>query len=327
MTNYDHDTDPSTPGAKRPAAPKTGGADPVVEPDGRSEAGNEAGTRAVSSRPPPPGQGQRRNSPRGRPTTDPGIAPPPPPLPVIDQPTDLVVSSFRAEHGSPSSKETESAQDAFDSVEVLLEGIAREQPERPRAPGTIENRPASARLDDTPPTGRPQATLPYDEPKVIIDRGALGDPIRRGPAVRSSPRVEPKVWNVSTGPSSRPLGPRIIVAILAALGVVLLIFVALKRTSPAHVVEVAAGPAPAQPVASAPPIPTEAPSAAAPEHPAAAASENPEAGPVPTALASSTVVGTRKAAAPGRPGVKPKTRSPAASRPPGADLGEFKGSL
>ena len=51
MTNYDHDTDPSTPGAKRPADQKASGADSIAAADIGSAARNEAGTRAVSSRP------------------------------------------------------------------------------------------------------------------------------------------------------------------------------------------------------------------------------------------------------------------------------------
>ncbi len=322
MTNYDHDTDPSTPGAKRPADQKASGADSIAAADIGSAARNEAGTRAVSSRPPPPGPGQRRDSPRGRPTTDPGIAPPPPPLPVIDPPTDLVVPSFRAEYGSRSTDET--APNTFDSVDVLLEGIAREQPERARTSGAIETPSAPARWGDP---GGPHGTPPYGEPKVIIDRRALEQPTGRGPVARSSPRIDPKVWNVSTAPSGRPLAPRVLIAVLAALGVVLLIFVALKRTSPGPVLEVAAGPASARPIASVPVVPAESPSAGVPEHPAPVASESPEAPPAPSALASATIAGARKAAAPAKPGVKPKTRSAPAARPPGADLGEFKGSL
>ena len=308
MTTYDHDTDPSTPGAKRPAdqTPATGAA-PGGDPATRSE---EAVPRFTSSRP-PPGPGQHRNSSRGRPTTDPGVAPPPPLLPVPMEPMGIVVPSAPVDD----TNEKGPPPDADDSVDVLLDGMAREQPEQPRASPRRESVPVGSMA--TEPALRTHSTLPYHEPKVIIDRHALGQSVPRGPAAGSAPRVDPSAWKASTDSGGQSLAPRVAVAILAGLMVVALIFVGLQRLS-RHPSAAASAPeevrASTSTVAPAEP----APSTAVPDVVDAGSSE-------PGASASGP--SARKPVPAPKASAKQRPRPPVASKPPAVDLGEFKGAL
>ena len=132
MTNPNQDTDPSTPGAKRHSDPRT----PVTG----------AVTGAVGD---PSAQGGRV-----RPTsTDPGVAPPGPMLPVPDEPMGIVV---------PSS----AAQRLNDSVDVLLEGISREFPDRPYPASQSDGR-STATYHAGHPVRAGVGTPPSDEPKVL----------------------------------------------------------------------------------------------------------------------------------------------------------------
>lgn len=342
MTNPNHDTDPSTPGAKRQSDPRT--------------------PRAAPAELAPPAA-------RTRPTTDPGVAPPVPLLPVPREPMGIVVPPVVARQ-------------LDDSIDVLLEGISRELPARPHP--TVPTPPAAptAQSDGAPiasyhgghsvPAARAAAA---DEPKVVIDRasqaGSTGRVARYAGPVNDS---DAKAWTETTAVTAHPLVSRVLIALVAGIAVVVVIFVALERTSNERTLMMTGAPAPASPatpamtshapVVGAPPSaavvqapavpiakgtaggdPGPAPIAsAAPAAPAANAvvSAPGEAGntgaPPPTATAADNLPTASSASAvnaatqkPGaaaartsRPRAKPAAPT---AKPAGVDLGEFKGAL
>src|ERR1700690_311062 len=326
MTTHDHDTDPSTPGAKRPtdapAAAEASGA--VVE--GTSSGRDPVTARATGPSPPPPGRVPTRKSSRGRPTTDPGVAPPPQPLPVPQGPMGIIVPSVASDGTPPAPEESLLVLEDDDSVDVLLEGIAREQPEWPRtAPQPpVDGQPtaAHAALHVNPP---PPAVRNH-EPKVVIDPASLGQTIRVERSVVAN--VDPREWTETTAATAQSLVPRVVIAVIAGLVVVMVIFVALRRTSRERAAEVIETTAPVQPTAAAAAPSVAAPLATATESPASAPPVGSEvASGAPGPSAGSANAGSRKASPPGKATTRPRQRSLAAPKPSGADLGEFKGSL
>jgi hypothetical protein len=317
MTTHDHDTDPSTPGAKRPTRSQGD-----IDASGALVDGSVPGRQSeVSAR--PPGPGPRPSSPRGRPTTDPGVAPPPEPLPVPEQPMGIVVPSLAGD-GTPEGADLRVDYD--ESVDVLLEGIAREQPEWPRtahAPG-----PTTVSHGTEAVIPRPQASR-RDEPKVVIAQPPLGETLQVGRAGVSVPRVDPKAWTESTAVASPSLAPRIGIAMVAGLVVVIAIFIALQRTSRDRGLEATGTGSPVQLATTAG---AAMPAAAVPEAVATGAGgpmAAEAAAPVSTASATAASSGSRKGAPPAaRPMNKTKPRPSApAPKPSGTDLGEFKGAF
>ena len=339
MTTHDHDTDPSTPGAKRlpdaPPAAVVPGAAVEGTPSGRDPALG----RTTRASPPPPGPGPLRKSTRRRPTTDPGVAPPPPPLPVPSAPMGIVVPSAAFDgDGSAAAEEAIRPLDALDaldaeadddSVDVLLEGIAREQPERPKATHDSSRQGQRIAAQPAAPLTRPAQNVSSGEPKVVIDHAALG-PTLRGD--RGMVSLDTRPSTETTEPTGASLVPRVVVAVLAGLLVVTVIFVALKRTSRAPAPEGAGTTASVQPspVAAAPRAvlanAAESAAAAPPVAPVApVASDGPSSPPSPSAIAANA--SPRKGAPAGKAAVKAKSRPPTAPKATGTDLGEFKGAL
>jgi hypothetical protein len=233
------------------------------------------------------------------------------------------------------------ASKANDSVDLLLEGISREQPQRPRTTSQTEGQSTAAYHVEH--AIRAAQALPADEPKVVIAQPALGGTQR----IARPQGGDAKAWTETTASSSQSLAPRVAIAIVAGLAVVMVIFVALQRTSPeqpaastgapATVLTAARAPTPSAapsvestagaslvaretvPLVMLPPVPPETtvtsalpPTAALPAPPGAAAPQG-------SAL--------RRPAPAARP-IRPKPRLPSStSKPSGRDLGEFKGSF
>jgi hypothetical protein len=311
MTTQDHDTDPSTPGAKRLPDPRPAlGGSPE---DGGHSAAGMASLESDDGSPTDPDVA------RSRPTTDPGIAPPPEPRPIPRKPMGIVVPPVvRREN---------------DSVDILLDGISREQPEPSKTTPQTDGQSAAAyHAEHAVPAAQPP---PEDEPKVVIYRPPLAQTIRVAQSKAASD-ADPKAWTETTAVGAQPLAGRVIVAVLAGSVVVMVIFVALQRISSEHLAEspraavgvgAATSAAPAtvavESVAPAPaPAPKESAGVAA-STPAAALAESPQS------AASSAAANNlaRKAAPVWRP---PKARpkpSVSTTKPASADLGEFKTSF
>jgi hypothetical protein len=207
MTNPNQDTDPSTPGAKRQSEPRTLGARPV-EP-------------------------ARGSGIRSRPGTDPGIAPPGPMLPVPEHPMGIVVPPA-------------SARALNDSVDVLLEGISRELPERPRATSHSDGH-SAARYHVEHAVRASDRSPARDEPKVVIERTPAGHTARVARYAGPVEEGEAREWTETTAITTHSVASRIIVALAAGVIVVVAIFVALQRTSNDRVPLLRGAPAPASP--------------------------------------------------------------------------------
>jgi hypothetical protein len=322
MPTHEHETDPSTPGAKRPDDRQSAAERPAIV-HGPAPRPTDKATRVPSPPPPPPGRGQHRNSLRGRPTTDPGVAPPPAPLPVPREPMGIIVPSVVAGSTWSELRESGPGEDADDSIDVLLEGIARDQPDSPRGASPTDAPSRAARATDLA-----SRRLGNDEPKVVIARAALGQTGR--PERPVGPNADSAASTESIDIGSQPLAPRIVIAVVAGLVVVTAIFVALQRTSREGVVGDGAGTMAPVPAMSASPSPGAAAPPVAPSEIRAAvvapeASEGPLAVAMPTAPAASSA--PRRGAPAGKPTNKSRPRASGAPKPSGADLGEFKGSF
>jgi hypothetical protein len=320
MTPKDHDTDPSTPSSKRLSDPRTAAAavsleDTPGETDEPSSGEQLLELDGIPPAPPqPPGRPQRLGLVRSRPTTDPGIAPPPEPLPPLRQPLGIVVPPV--------------ARPSSESVDVLLDAM------NPAGPGEV---PTTSQSDG-------QATAMYhsehsvraarrslgDEPKVVIERPLLAQTARIQRSPLALPEGDARAWADTTSVRMKPLAGRVAIAVLAGVVVVMVIFGALRRMSVERAAEPTVAPTATgvaktafSPAASASettalaPMPPETPMATA----TAIADSHASLAPAP--VASST---TRKAPAAWKPKQKPKPSVPGA-KPAADDLGEFKSSL
>jgi hypothetical protein len=117
-----------------------------------------------------------------------------------------------------------------DSVELLLDGITGPQPERTKTMPQTDGQASAAyhaRHDV-----RPARTSPDDEPKVVIERAPQAPTVRidrsrisKLEAAASRGALE------STAELPPPLGPRVVVAIVSGLLVVLGLFLTLRMTN------------------------------------------------------------------------------------------------
>jgi hypothetical protein len=304
MTNPDHDTDPSTPGAKRLSDPRT---------------------RVAGASSPPPQDGSSPGPIRaGQPTTDPGVAPPPEPLPVPLRPIGIVVPAVSAR--------------ANDSVDVLLDGIARDQRERPRT--TSQSGGAPAAVYHVEHAVRAARALREEEPKVVVDRPQLSQTIRTERPSHYPEMIDLKGWNDATVTSTRPLAWRVFVAVVAGLGVVGAIFFALERNAKQRLIEDQQVPSaarlalpvePGRPTLSAAAAPASA--AAQPQPPVEVLAPPPALGSavfVPVESDAATPVADsaamRRASGAGKP-PKPKPRPMPPAKGKADELGEFKTSF
>ncbi len=321
MSTKDHDTDPSTPGAKqRVSDPRT-----VVAIPNDGE--------------PPPSI----ETPSLRPSTNPGVGPPPEPRPAPAHPMGIVVPP-------PSVPPRKSN----DSVDLLLDGIPEEQLDRARTMPQTDGQ-ASA-VYHAQHGVRSAQTSVADEPKVVVERPELVPTVRvrRANLPKEHPAAPPKVASLIgteevTVISGPPMRSRLVMAILAGLLVVFGIFVLLRTTSDSRLAGATTSPAssgapykpsPAPAPSGVPVVGSSARTTPAPDlRPSATVAAASAAEPLPPALASavsappSPYLG-KPVAPPPRP---PKTRTkpapapsglqaPAALPPPApsSDIGEFK---
>jgi hypothetical protein len=301
MTTQEYDTDPSTPGAKRLSDPR----------GGDSEVGQDAELSGSRLAPEVPS--------RARHNTDPGIAPPPEPLPVPVEAMGVVVPPV--------------ARMANDTVDALLDGIRREQPQSRGTPQTDGQIAASYHSEHG--LRAAQAAV-REEPKVVIERPVLAQTVRiRMSGSKVSVLPYGNEATDATAVNARPMFGRMVIAVLGGVAVVLLIFGALQRIS--------AQVTPVQASALSPPVPPPAAArpidSAATDTPAVASdTETIAPGRVATesqpttassAMASAAVASTapRKPATPAK-STKPKAKpTPSATKPASDDLGEFKAAF
>ncbi len=305
MTTNDNDTDPSTPSARR-----------TNDVRGPSQLDDTDPGPIVTPLPP-------------RPSTDPGVAPPPEPRDAPVRPMGIVVPV-----AAPNLKK--------DSVELLLDGMTDPQPERTKTmPQTDGDASAAyhARHDV-----RAARTSPEDEPKVIIERQALQQTIRIDRA-KVRELNEALVRAGARDPTAvlpPRVGPRIALAVVAGLVVVIGLFAALHASGryagygPAPAAAAPKPPSddlPSVSAAVAPPATlapgsletpsssaSSLPSAAAPRAADPASSSTATDGPHTTTPAASRAHSSPSASASARP---PKLKPlPSASAAP--DLGELK---
>jgi hypothetical protein len=324
-TPKDYDTDPSTPSSKRQSEPRTAAAavcleDPSSPTDDASPEGDPFPIEVVADGSPPVsskavGRTQRLGLVRSKPTTDPGIAPPPQPLPPLRQPLGIVVPPV--------------ARQPTDSVDVLLDGMSTEGPGRVPTTSQTDGQPKAMYHSEHAVRAARRAL--GDEPKVVIERRLLAQTVRVQRSPAASLEMDSKAWADTTSVRVKPLAGRVAIAIFAGMVVVMLVFGALERMSGER-----AGNTAGTPMALSAAAPALATAAPAPEN-ATLAPAPPETAMTPTtALADShpsmTPLGaassaTRKPSPAGKLS-KPKPK-PAASgmKPAGDDLGEFKSAL
>lgn len=297
MTTQEYDTDPSTPGAKRLSDPR--GVDVEIVEDVELS-----------------GSALAPEVPRARHNTDPGIAPPPAPLPVPVGAIGVVVPPV--------------ARMSNDTVDSLLEGI---RPESPQFRGTPQTDGQTAASYHSEHGLRAAQVATQEEPKVVIERPLLAQTVRirmSGSKVSVVPFTDDPTDATAGG--ARPVLGRMAIAVVAGVAVVMLIFVALQRISaqvapkqrsipPAAMATAAA----AQPTID--PATTDLPSTPAAETIAAARVVSESQPPPMSPSATSTAVAsnaTHKPALQARPS-KPKTKPTVpATKPASDDLGEFK---
>jgi hypothetical protein len=269
-------------------------------------------------------------------STDPGIGPPSRPpipatfmqtqrmLPVPARPLNIVVPASSA------------VQPKKDSVELLLDGMAGPQLDRPKT--TPQSDGQAAASYHAQHGVRPAHTSPDLEPKVVVERPALPKTMKVDRAVVQQ-AIEMadarRRAQDATVVAPQRVAPRVIVAIVAGLVVVLGLFVvarlivmrsgttAATPTRPAVVTVVATATATAPATASA--VATAAAPAPASETAAAPASATASG----TASASAAPIASAPAPASSvpwwaRPKTKPTTGGAPAGTATGSDLGEFK---
>lgn len=256
-----------------------------------------------------------RHPPRSRAaSTDPGVGPPPQVTETKAMSVVVPPPSRTAPEGQPVSVFASTARKK-DSVELLLEGMAGPRPDRVKTtPRTAGEASASYHAEHAVHAAY---TCPDDDPKVMVEGGSVQARERTDPSgFRASLAEVPEGWRAAdpTHVPARPLGPRIVLAALAGLLVVLVIFVALGRTP-----ELAPAVAP---TLTLPPLPTPVTLTATPLEPVVALTANPAVDPVPEPPSVTSPV-----APPAPPAQAPQARAskgrPRASAP-AADLGEFK---
>jgi hypothetical protein len=266
-------------------------------------------------------------------------------LPVPDHPMNIVVPP------------PASARALNDSVDVLLEGISRELPDRTRATSHSDGH-SAARYHVEHAVRASDRSPPRDEPKVVIERVPAGQTARVARYAGPVDEDDQREWTENTTITTHSVASRVVVALAAGVIVVVAIFVALQRTSGDRVPLLRGAPAPASPATALfaaapapqvvavaaiaaiaptpPPVPAEVhPTTAVPSASAAlapSASPSAEALPVITAVTPESLppaAGSNDAAhrqtASSPHGNHPRAKPAAAgSKAPGTDLSEFK---
>ena len=197
MGNSEQDTDPSTPTALAMAP-----TDPSPRP----------GAAKVS--------------------TDPGLGP-------ASQPAVQVTVRMPSAHPTPPMgiivPSTVPSKTKKDSVELLLEGMQANAPERPKTMPQTDGQSSAAYHAEH--LVRPARTSPDDEPKVVVERGAQAVTTKVDRATVQSVLEQAEARrraNEATAFLPQPVVPRVVVAIVAAVTVVLGLFVVLKLALGRH---------------------------------------------------------------------------------------------
>jgi hypothetical protein len=222
----------------------------------------------------------------------------PPPSPgFTPKPPGVEVQSGKVDVRSPT-------QSKKDSVELLLEGMTGQRPDRTKTMPQSDGQAAAAYHAQH--GVRPARTLAEREPKVLVDRWPFSAVLRDvRPAAQGATEPSPRL--------ARNLKRRVAKAILAGLVVVVGLFLVLKLTSAGHTSNERAGAVP-EPVAVVPTVPV-AVSAAVSAVQAPAAEAPVEAQPVTDPAPPESPPPADK------PRRRPSRPTPAAA---GSNLGEFK---
>jgi len=335
MSIHDQDTDPSSPSALRGLV----ATDPTPNPASHVSTDPGLGPGAHA----PPGAAVAGAGGQGQPQpAAPGVSPLPPNatqriLPTPPQPLGIIVPA------------TSAVAPKKDSVELLLDGMQGPQLERPKT--TPQTDGESHAAYHAQHLVHPSRTGPSDEPKVVVERPVLSATTRidrsKVAAVIAQHDAQRRS-NDATAVLPQQVAPRIVVALVAGLVVVIGIFFVVKvvvarnaadanargaaRLPTTATVTAAPGTLPATPAlaTTSAVAATAVPSETTPAPPAvsAAAAPTPTGAPSTTSTTTTPVTAGTAAAprATSNPFAWPTT--PAASRPrttkPSSDVGEFK---
>lgn len=247
-------------------------------------------------------------------STDPGIGPPSQPeiatlkMPVRrTPPMGIVVPASSA------------VKPRKDSIELLLEGMQGPQPERPKTTPQTDGQASAAYHAEH--LVRPARTSPDEEPKVVVERPHQPPTTRidrsKVQAIVEQADAQRRAME-TTAVLPQQVAPRVIVAVVAGLVVVLGLFVVLKLATgddkgsrrAAPPVAATATPLPATAV----PPPPATTMAVAPANPAVEPAEQP------------AVESPSPSPAPATPPASPRPKAPARTAPASGapNLGEFK---
>jgi hypothetical protein len=332
MATKDNDTDPSTPRARRSVHPAAGGpADPpAAERQGMAAEGAPATEQACSSggAAATPGKGEatpdleegalrKSSAPRAaerkrssempdeRPNeTDPGVGPPAPMRKLPPQSIGVVVPSA----GSPARAFPPPIASKKDSIELLLAGLADSRPDRTRtAPQTDGEAAVVYHAEHAVRAGSSPSVQPS---RVLIERPPTPRAIplaahAQRTRARSMSAAESTTAVTEKSRRDVPLVRRTMIALVAGLFVVIVIFgtlrsVTFQRDAEDTVSIAPAAAVPVSPMPSVPPVPPVPPVVSAVAPPTAAAPEvaqpsprpiaAPQASPSPAAEPSATGV-------------------------------------
>ena len=247
-------------------------------------------------------------------STDPGIGP-------ASQPAVAVTMPMPVRRTPPMGivvPASSSVKPRKDSVELLLDGMQGPQPERPKTTPRTDGQASAAYHAEH--VVRPARTSPDEEPKVVVERPPQAPTTRidraRVQAVIEQADAQRRAME-ATAVLPQPIAPRVIVAVVAGLVVVLGLFVVLKLATRGERTDSGAA-APAK-IESAVPA-TASPPPPIPPPPVAPADtvQAPAQSPAPPETTAAAPV-----PAPPPPTAKPKT-PPRPAATGGSNLGEFK---
>jgi hypothetical protein len=205
-----------------------------------------------------------------------------------------------------------------DSVELLLDAMQGPALERPRiAPQTDGQSSASYH---TQHEVRPAHTEPDEQPSVVVERVPMSPTLKIDRTQLAGAIEAAKAARLAEKMASEPppvtLGPRVVIAMVAGLAVVLVLFL-VARSSLQRKNAAAAVPSPPDPLVTAMTAPAVPLSSATPAAPSAVVVASASAAWVPVASAASSALPTAPTAA---SRTRPRGAPPAGT----GDMGEFK---
>jgi hypothetical protein len=303
----DPDTDPSTPGA----------------------------LRGLSSTDPMP-------NPVAHVSTDPGLGPQSQPALAVAQPGQAPLAAQAIPSGAAPMgaavpmgivvPAASAVKPKKDSVELLLEGMQGPQPQRPRTtPQTDGESHAAYHAKHQVHAAR---TSPEEEPKVVVERPNLSATTRIDRShVQAAIEQGDARREQSTAVLPQRVAPRMVLAVIAGLAVVMGLFVVLRlatKRDPVPRPSVHAEPATVASVvtsSAATSAPSAAESAAVPLAPTTPAATETETAPPPATAATASVRAWPGARPKAPPKAAPKAASKASPSASGVDLGDYQTQL